>query len=158
VLKELDNEMIEEEEFLKLNENYFEKVNIGKSEDESNTILEKVEKLKFSELSDFKLIEKYYPEVDVFIEVDDNAQSVWQDYKRITSIGDLKERKKSFLGIKKDFYDYVISVPEKFKNHVGFDEKLGIGHITKDEIEQGLKYNHETGFKGEDSGGGALFF
>lgn len=88
----------------------------------------------------------------------DKAKEVWQDYKRIKSINDLRERKKSFLGIKKEFYDYVISVPEKFRNHVGFDEKLGIGHITKDEIEQGLKYNHETGFKGEDGGGGALFF
>ena len=153
VFKEIDKNEIEESEFLKLNENYFKKVNIGKSDDESNSILEKVEKLKFSELSDFKLIEKDYPEVDVFIEVDDDAKSVWQEYKEIKSLKDLRERKKRFLGVKKEFYDHVISVPEKFKNKVGFDEKMGMGYISKTEIEQELNYNQETGFRREEGGG-----
>ncbi|MCW3135152.1 MAG: CRISPR-associated helicase Cas3' [Methanophagales archaeon] len=158
VFKEIDKEEIEEREFLKLNENYFEKVKIGKSEDESNSILEKVEKLKFSELSDFKLIEKEYPEVDVFIELDDNAKSVWQKYQEINSIDDLKERKKRFFSIKKEFYDYVISVPEKYKNQVDFDEKMGIGYISKSEIDQGNGYDPETGFKRDSPDGGTLIF
>ena len=158
VFKEIGKEEIEEMEFLKLNENYFEKVNIGKSEDESNSILEKVEKLKFSELSDFKLIEKDYPEVDVFIEVDDNAKSVWQKYQEIKSIDDLRERKKRFFGIKKEFYECVISVPEKYKNQVGFDEKTGIGYISKIEIDQGNGYDPETGFKRDSPDGGTLIF
>ncbi|VUT25044.1 MAG: CRISPR-associated nuclease/helicase Cas3 [Candidatus Methanolliviera sp. GoM_oil] len=153
VFKEIDKSEIEESEFLKLNENYFKKVNIGKSDDESNSILEKVEKLKFSELSDFKLIEKDYPEVDVFIEVDDDAKSVWQEYKEIKSLKDLREREKRFLGVKKEFYDHVISVPGKFKNKVGFDEKMGMGYISRTEIEQELNYNQETGFKREEGGG-----
>jgi len=158
VFKEIDKGEIEESEFLRLNENYFEKVNIGKSEDKSNSILEKVERLKFSELSDFKLIEKDYPEVDVFIEVDDNAKSVWQKYQEIKSIDDLRERRKRFLEIKKDFYDYVISVPERFKNQVGVDEKTGIGRISKIEIDQGNGYNPETGFKRDSPGSGTLIF
>lgn len=158
VFEEIDKKEIEESEFLKLNENYFEKVNIGKSEDESNSILEKVEKLKFSELSDFKLIEKEYPEVDVFIELDDNAKSIWQKYREIKSIDDLKERKKRFFGIKKEFYESVISVPEKYKNQVGFDEKTGIGYISKIEIDQGNGYDPETGFKRDSPDGGTLIF
>lgn len=158
VFKEMDKEEIEESEFLRLNENYFEKVNIGKSEDESNSILEKVERLKFSELLDFKLIEKDYPEVDVFIEVDDDAKSVWQKYREIKSIDDLKERKKRFFDIKKDFYECVISVPEKYKNLAGFDEKTGIGYISKIEIEQGNGYDPETGFKRDSADGGTLIF
>ena len=156
VFREIDKEEIEESEFLKLNENYFEKVNIGKSEDKSNSILEKVERLKFSELSDFKLIEKDYPEVDVFIEVDDDAKSVWQKYQEIKSIDDLRERRKRFLEIKKDFYDYVISVPKKYENQVGFDEKRGIGYIPKTEIDQGIGYDPETGFKRDSPGSGTL--
>lgn len=158
VFKEMDKEEIEESEFLRLNENYFEKVNIGKSEDESNSILEKVERLKFSELLDFKLIEKDYPEVDVFIEVDEDAKSVWQKYREIKSIDDLKERKKRFFDIKKDFYECVISVPEKYKNLAGFDEKTGIGYISKIEIEQGNGYDPETGFKRDSADGGTLIF
>lgn len=156
VFKEIGKNEIEENDFLKLNENYFGKVNIGKSEDESNSILEKVEELKFNELSDFKLIEKDYPEVDVFIELDDNAkEKVWKKYCRIKELPPL-ERKKEFLKIKKDFYDYVISVPEKYKNQVGFDEKTGIGYISKSEIDQGIGYDPETGFKRDDAGKGTL--
>jgi len=158
VFKEIGKNEIEESEFLKLNENYFEKVDIGKSVDESNSILEKVEELKFNDLSDFKLIEKDYPEVDVFIEVDDNAERIWQKYREIISIKDLRERKKRFLGIKKEFYDYVISVPQKYAGQVSFDEKTGIGHIPKIEIDQGIGYDLETGFKRESAGCGTLIF
>ena len=158
VFKEIDKNEIEEGGILKLSENYFERVNIGKSEDESNSILEKVEKMKFSELSDFKLVEKEYPEVDVFIELDDNAKSVWQKYQEIKSIDDLRERKKEFLGIKKEFYDYAISVPKKYENQVGFDEKIGIGYISKSEIDQGTGYDPETGFKRDSPGSGTLIF
>lgn len=153
VFKEIDKEEIEEREFLKLNENYFEKVNIGKSEDESNSILEKVEKLKFSELSDFKLIEKDYPEVDVFIELDDNAKRIWQKYKEIKSIDDLREHKKRFWGIKKEFYEYVISVDKKYAK--GFREGE-IGHVSQEELKN--YYNLDTGFKRDDAGSGTLIF
>ena len=153
VFKEIDKNEIEEMEFLKLNENYFEKVNIGKSEDESNSILEKVEELKFSELSDFKLIEKDYPEVDVFIELDDNAKRIWQKYKEIKSIDDLRERKKRFWGIKKEFYEYVISVDKKYAK--GFREGE-IGHVSQEELKN--YYDPDTGFKRDDAGGGTLIF
>ncbi|NQE05108.1 CRISPR-associated nuclease/helicase Cas3 [ANME-1 cluster archaeon GoMg1] len=153
VFKEIGKEEIEEMEFLKLNENYFEKVNIGKSEDESNSILEKVEKLKFSELSDFKLIEKDYPEVDAFIELDDNAKRIWQKYKEIKSIDDLRERKKRFLGIKKEFYEYVISVDKKYAK--GFREGE-IGHVSQEELKN--YYDPDTGFKRDDAGCGTLIF
>ena len=153
VFKEIDKEEIEEREFLKLNENYFEKVNIGKSGDESNSILEKVEKLKFSELSDFKLIEKDYPEVDVFIELDDNAKRIWQKYKEIKSIDDLREHKKRFWGIKKEFYEYVISVDKKYAK--GFREGE-IDHVSQEELKN--YYDLDTGFKRDDAGDGTLIF
>jgi len=153
VFKEIDKEEIEEREFLKLNENYFEKVNIGKSGDESNSILEKVEKLKFSGLSDFKLIEKDYPEVDVFIELDDNAKRIWQKYKEIKSTDDLRERKKRFLGIKKDFYEYVISIDKKYAK--GFKDGE-IGCVSQKELKN--YYDLDTGFKRDDAGDGTLIF
>ena len=216
VFKEMDKNEIDESEFLKLNENYFEKVNIGKSEDVSNSILEKVEELKFNDLSDFKLIEKGYPEVDVFIELDEiyvsdfkittdkkiklneiknkilsvtidkndiliiwdikkttkkqlkkeisiickveeiKTQTLWQKYQEIKNNKELKgfEKKKEFLKIKKDFYDHVLSVPEKYKNIVGFDDELGIGHVSLEELDS--YYNSHTGFKGDSAGSGSI--
>ncbi len=157
VFNELPNKEIEESEFMSLNAKYFEKVNTGKSDDESKNILNKVETLKFGELSDFRLIEEDYPEVDVFIEYDDHAREIWHKYTMIKSTTDGIARKKLILEIKREFYDYVISVPMRFKNQVGFDAKAGIGHISKDEIDQGLGYDPETGFKA-DSGGGTLIW
>jgi len=156
LFKENDKKEIKESEFLELNESYFKKVDIGKSDDESNSILEKVEQLKFNDLSEFKLIEKDYPGVDVFVEVDDNAKRIWQKYKNIREEKNLFERKKEFLNIKKDFYDYVISVPKKYENQVDFNEETGIGYISKKEINQGVGYDLETGFKRESVCGGTL--
>jgi len=89
---------------------------------------------------------------------DDKAREIWEKYREIKLIDDLRERKREFLKIKRDFYDYVISVPEKFKNQAGFDEKIGIGYISKIEIDQGNGYDPETGFKRDSPDGGTLIF
>jgi len=89
---------------------------------------------------------------------DNKAREIWEKYQEIKSIDDLRERKREFLKIKRDFYDYVISVPEKYKNQVGFDEKMGIGRIPKYEIDQGKGYDPETGFKRDSPDGGTLIF
>jgi len=145
-----DENEISESKFLKLNENYFEKVNTGKQDDESNSILEKVEELKFEDLSKFKLIEKNYPEIDVFIELDDIAKRKWREYHEIQNLPPL-ERKKEFLRIKKQFYEYIISVPKSYA--VGFEEGI-INHVSRDELPN--YYDAETGFKRETAGEGSL--
>jgi CRISPR-associated endonuclease/helicase Cas3 len=146
VFKEIDKNEIKESEFLTLNENYFKKVNIEKSDDKSNSILEKIEKLKFSELSDFKLIEKDYPEVDVFVEVDDVAKRIWQKYQEIINNKELKgfEKKREFLKIKKGFYDHVISIDKEKAGRI-LNPDLDIGYVSRENLEK--YYDIETGFK-----------
>lgn len=150
-----DKKEINESEFLELNKKYFEKVAIGKSDDDSKEILKNVEELEFYELSNFKLIEKDYPEIDVFIELDDSAEEVWQKYQEMQKLPPLK-RKKEFLKIKSQFYDYVISIPQRYENQAGFDEKNGIGYISKYEIEQEIGYDQTIGFKRDENGGGTI--
>ncbi len=106
---------INEPKFLELNNSYFEKVESGMSNDESNEILKSIKELNFEKISEFKLIEEEPYKVDVFIEVDDKAKEVMQKYKDITNNDKLRgfEKKNEFLKIKKDFYDYVISVDKK---------------------------------------------
>jgi len=50
--------------------------------------------------------------VDVFIEIDDDATEVWQEYQSIKKIKDRFERKRKFNQFKKDLYMYVLSLPE----------------------------------------------
>lgn len=150
---------INEPLFLEITNEYYMKVKDAMSNDESEKMVSYLFDLKFESLQkNFRLIKQDYEKVDVFIELDDDAKRIWQIYQGIQEENNLFERRKLFLEIKKKFYDYVISVPEKFKNQVGFDEKMGIGRISKIEIDQGNGYDPETGFKRDSPGSGTLIF
>jgi len=101
-------------------------------------------------VSEFKLIKKDYFKIDIFVELDDTAKELWQKYCEIRSFPPI-ERKKEFLKIKKDFYEYVISVPKEYC--IGFKEDE-INYISRDEVPN--YYDIETGFKRESAGEGVL--
>ncbi|NKQ38921.1 MAG: CRISPR-associated endonuclease Cas3'' [Methanosarcinales archaeon] len=151
IFKEIHDEKIEENEFISLNEKYFKKINIAKSDDKSKEILKYVEQLKFSEVSNFKLIENDYPKVDVFIELDEDAKKVWHEYQNIQKEKNLFERKNKFLKIKAKFYEYVISVN---KQYISESDNEKFNHISLDELEN--FYDLDTGFKNEDAGTGTI--
>jgi CRISPR-associated endonuclease/helicase Cas3 len=153
--KEFNRNRIEEKEFLNLSNFYFSKVNQGKADDKSIEILEDVKRLNFEKISEFKLIEQDYQKIDIFVELDAEAQGIYRKYQEIKEIENSLERKSEFLRMRKDFYDYVISVPFQYAADLVNDEE--IGYISKEEIEQGYYYDQETGFKREkQSNGGAL--
>ena len=108
------------------------------------------DKGKRKPISEFKLIKEDYFKVDVFIELDDYAKYVWRKYCEIKELPPF-ERRKEFLKIKKDFYDYVISVPKNYA--AGFEEGV-INYVSKDEVSN--YYDAETGFKRETAGEGVL--
>ena len=153
--KEFKINRIEEKDFLNLSNLYFSKVNQGKADDKSIEILEDVKRLNFEKISKFKLIEQDYQKIDVFVEIDGEAQKIYKRYQEVKAIKDSFERKSEFLRIRRDFYDYVISVPFQYAADLVNDQE--IGYISKEEIEQGHYYDQETGFKREtQSGGGTL--
>jgi CRISPR-associated endonuclease/helicase Cas3 len=135
---------ISEPKFLELNTSYFEKVRAGMSNGESKKILNSVKQLEFAELSKFRLIKDEPYKVDVFVELDKKAKKIWQKYLKIMNNEKLKrfEKKNKFLEIKKDFYDYVISVYKEDMEWLVPDE---INHIENKDLEK--CYDKETGFK-----------
>jgi len=147
IFEELGNNKVEEKDFLNLNNFYFKKVSKGKADDKSTEILEEVKKLNFEEISKFKLIEDDYLKADIFVEVDEEAQKVYKKYQELSLIKNSFERKNEFLKIRKNFYEYVISVLCQYAS--GFIEDKGIGYISKEEIDQGNYYDQEIGFKRE---------
>ncbi|HAJ33960.1 MAG TPA: CRISPR-associated helicase/endonuclease Cas3 [Candidatus Atribacteria bacterium] len=158
VLREASKKQIEEKDFLSLNNLYFDKVNQGKADDKAKEILEEVKKLNFGELNKFKLIKDTYKKIDIFVEVDKKGKEIYQKYKDLYLIKDLFKRKNEFLKIKKNFYDYVISVPYNYAADFVTEDK-GMGHISLEEIKQNNYYDPETGFKREEkSGGGTLIY
>jgi CRISPR-associated endonuclease/helicase Cas3 len=152
-----DKYQIPESDFLEMINEYFE-VSKTKSKVETK-LIDSIYELYFYDknpdnkrkpISEFKLIKEDYFKIDVFIELDDTAKEVWEKYQEIRKLPPL-ERKKEFLKIKKQFYNYVISVP---KNYVGGFKEGEINHVSKDELSN--YYDAETGFKREAAGEGLL--
>lgn len=140
---------IHENQFLDLNYAYFQKVKESKSDDRAKEILGCVHALMFESIQkEFHLIANEYEKCDIFVELDDTAHKIWQKYLTLQDISPL-ERRREFLTIKKQFYDYVISVP-KTKAGPLMNEELGIGYISRDELK--IWYDPKTGFYPNDGG------
>jgi len=153
VLKGKDGS-ISESQFLDLNNQYYRKVKSGMSDDSSEKNLTYLYRLCFKKLSEeVKLIENDVPEVDVFIEIDERAKVVWREYQDARSEKDQNAKREKALRIKKELYDYVISVPKRHASTL-INEKQEIAYIS--EIELPSYYDKETGFKRGDSGTGAI--
>lgn len=147
---------VSESEFLYLINDYFQQ---AKTKSESETkIIDSLYKLYFYDknpdkakklpISSFELIKEDFLKIDIFVEIDKDATKIWEKYCEIKSIEDSLERKKEFLKIKNQFYDYVISVSKNYASSFEFGE---LGIINNYEIE--TYYDKVTGFKRNNSGG-----
>lgn len=109
------------------------------------------DKDKKKPISDFELIKEDSYKIDIFIELDDDAKKVRQKYLEVKKIKNFIDRKKEFLKIKKQFYDYVISVS---KNYAADFKEEELDFVNYDVLKS--YYDHETGFKRENAGCGNL--
>jgi len=143
-----------ETQLLQLMEQYFAEVTQRKSAQKSREILEAVYQLRYAQeepektcIKDFALIEKDYPKIEVFVELDKEAQEIWQQYQAVWQLKGRWERKTAYQKIKNKFNQYVVAVPEHVPNQppeVNGFHYVGIAQL-------GEYYDQETGFK-VDSG------
>jgi CRISPR-associated endonuclease/helicase Cas3 len=160
-----DKKLIYERDFLGLINDYFK--NAKRKSSMETKLLKSLYELYFDDIpdsdkripiSEFKLIENEYYKTDVFVELDLKSQETYKRYQEIRIIKSSFERKNEFLKIKKNFYDYVISVPYQYAGDFVTEDE-GIDHISLEEIKQNNYYDLETGFKREkQSGGGVLIY
>ncbi len=143
-------EVFQEFEICQQLKEYFELIKERMSQYESEEILSAVKKLRYDRegddtlsIADFKLIEEDFPKIDVFIEYDDDAQKIWEEFQKIKAIKNIFERRKEFLNIRKEFYSYVISVPDPVENRPPRLEDTY--YIAKAQLED--YYDIETGYK-----------
>ena len=126
---------------MELNNRYFNK--LKGYDDSSKDLLETIKKFEYKSVpKKFKLIDEV-PQMNLFVNVGEDAKSAYDEYERIKSIEDPFKRKKEFLKIKRNFYQYIISVPEhaiKGKD-VLIEEDSGISVVDE------TYYDIETGFK-----------
>ncbi len=140
-------ESYEEKELWELSKHYYELLRNRKSDQNSKELLEAVQRFRFSSsekssIDKFRLIQEEPYKRDVFIELDEEAQKIWQAYKELRKLKEPKERYEAFLKIKNSFYAYVISVPIE-ENTPPIEEDFY--YVSQKELDE--YYDQETGYK-----------
>lgn len=145
------NEIIEEKDFLDMIESYYSEMQDKKSSDRSRELLSAVYSMKYTSvdetpcISDFKLIDEDYPKLDAFIELNDEAAEIWQNYIRIKEIKNLIKRRLAFSEIKADFYKYTVSIPMNVENLP--PEVANFRYVNRNSLKD--YYDEYTGFNCE---------
>ncbi len=139
---------IEEKDFFNMSNSYYKLLNQGIiADNESENILQAVCSLNYKKIQEFRLIEENYEKADLFIEIDEEAQDVWNKYLALSDIADRWQRREKFYRFKNKFQQYTISVQKQAKWLQPFADSMvgGIFHIDLDIV--------DTYYKREESGG-----
>lgn len=140
-----DRNVICEEDYKTISEEYFNLLNKNKGSKEFNELNDGIKYLNFRSVNDkFQLIEDLN-KVQLFIEIDEDANRVWEKYKEYSKIKDNFERRDKIESIKGDFYKYVISV---FKNKCKEVIDENIGYVSKNQLEN--TYDMNYGYKSKE--------
>jgi len=154
-LKMLEQGTVAEREFYDMINKYFSDLEASESQQISEEILQAMEYFRFSRddnniptVASFSLIDEQPDYVDVFVEIDDEARTVWDEYAT-TVLAEQNETKKreARLKIKNKVNSYIISVPGKIA--MGLQPKGGETKVFLKLPLEGLDlfYDEETGFK-----------
>lgn len=147
-------EKIKEKDFSQLSNEYYIEILKYANQEQSNEILNTIKKLYLSNIqNEFKILDsKNMPKIDVFVNVDDESNEIWEKFEEINNKFENKEiksfeKKNEFLNIKSDFYKYIISVSTKNFGTLNLhNEWLGLIDFTNGIVD---KYDIETGFINE---------
>lgn len=135
---------LEEKDIYHYLDEYFTQIDSSIRKDESNVLLNSIKNLDFETIKDFSLIDEKFA-VNIFVCIDLNAQMIYNEFLRIQDIKDYRTKKREFNKIKKDFYEYILSIRynknDNILNFLTRNKNLYI--IEYDKIEQ--YYNKETG-------------
>ena len=148
----LGKQELQESNFYQLIYDYFKKVKPKINDDDSKHVWEAMRDLRFYErhsfqktVSSFHLIDEKGEYIDIFIEIDNKARRIWEEYcNRVYNEKNFIQRKYNYLSIRKEFRNYVISI-RKNKNIVFPPKVCGLHYVSQEQL--GDFYSRETGFK-----------
>jgi CRISPR-associated endonuclease/helicase Cas3 len=146
----MDKTLYNESELCSLVEDYFKAIEKSGFEMKSKEILESIYKLEFANIADFKLIEENRRTYPVFLEIDEKAETAWQEYTDILQIPSSTEDKFKLLAEKKSTVRKL--APYIINYHLKHNESeadlppvvCGFCYVQKDELER--YYDESTGF------------
>lgn len=145
---------IPENKFEQLIQDYYKSIISGKiSMQESKDLINALKHLDFDGehgVGSFSLIEKNQNYVNLYIEYDDYAVLLFEEFQKVMKIEDSNEKRTKMKEIRREMLNYTISIPEKLAKRYqpvfSGDNNLFIIH--KDDVER--HYNKITGLKRDE--------
>ena len=151
-------DIVEESRFFEINKQYFELIDKIKSDQISNDLIAFIKNLEYEKAfygnskSTFRLIDQKYESVNLFIELDNDAVKVGEEFQELNKIvindyQDLSKRRSLFEKIKKDFLSYEITVPKYIaEKQLDSNQLIDIfNYVNFYQVED--VYSLDTGFK-----------
>lgn len=136
---------IEENDYLRLIENYF--VEVKKQSDGHHSVyLASLQNLAFADVGKFSLIDELKAE-SAFIQLNEDAKSIWEKYVAIFENKhlDIFQKKHQFSMIKSIFYDFVINIPLKHgERNIAFDSEKVYGFYLSDLENPSIFYSYNS--------------
>ncbi len=95
-------------------------------------------------MSEFQLIDEKREYVDIFVELEEEAQTVWKEYcEQVYNEKDFLKRRLAHLSIRRKFRSYIVSVRVD-KEIVLPAQVCGLRYVPEEQLED--FYSMETGF------------
>ncbi|MEK4799373.1 CRISPR-associated helicase Cas3' [Thermoactinomyces sp. FSL K6-2592] len=144
----------DESDLFSMMEEYFALLKGSTAQDESEYFLNAMKNFFFSgddlegdkrPVSQFRLVEETCEKIDVFVEMDEEAQRVWAKYREVKKIQDPLAKREAFLRLKKSLMEYVISIPANVDNRPPKLEEDDLFYFVGS-LQLSDYYNSETGF------------
>ncbi len=135
--------IIPESEFFKLANDYFQEVQIGGSQTQSDNLLEKIAKMKYADGDqkiEMKLIDDNFTS-SILIEFDDQVEQFWNKYQQVLDMENGFEKNSALKQARRNLAEYIINVPKKCLP-IGYND--GIYHLSKNDVKE--FYDPITGF------------
>lgn len=124
---------IQEYQFFDLVEKYYQQIKLQKCTDDWEKIFDAMKHLRFSSrektveshVSDFCLIPDNPLMIDTFVEVDEKAKNIWQQYLQLViNEPDFNKRFEANIRLKPELRKYIISAPVRIVKSLKDDETM----------------------------------
>jgi len=138
---------VEESNYLKAGRTYVEELLPRIDQNESERHIAAIRTLDYSTLDSFRLIEDGVESENVFIELDETAQALWQRYEALARVTDRWKQRRQFNQFRANFFQYVIQVRVRQLQKNLPPTLNGLLYVSRGDLK--THYDLQTGFKVE---------
>ena len=143
---------VNEEEYLEIIQEYFRMVNLCSNQDKAKGFIRSIKELVFAEKENavgrFSLIEDKGGYLDVFLQVNDEAEKLYGDFQQMLKEKDSDRRRELQLKLKPEMAKYTLSIPQKFASRINHVKEEILWTLPREGCEE--YYDPITGFKRDD--------